>query len=267
MRGMYANKRILDKGELTQLMIIIAGLAIAAVVAIGAIASVMLNKGEAAAGCISESSGFKSGSDSARECRNMKEEAKVFSGGVITGSFGSAAENEAATSRSQKMNKQKEDFVDFSKLLEEFKKENGRYPIEIAETKSLNFVAQEEAFSDFTYNFHYCPSPEGKNYVLAGYTRTPDNKGMCITYTSNISTTPRSYYTPSDQMRRVNKKNEDIGGGSYCYNGSEGSVADRAGVTGIGGDVVPMGSNRFIIPKGGWSGINPPGSGFANAKN
>lgn len=40
MRGVYTNKRILDKGELTQLMIIIAGLAIAAVVTIGAISSV-----------------------------------------------------------------------------------------------------------------------------------------------------------------------------------------------------------------------------------
>src|SRR5699024_217299 len=138
MRGVYTNKRILDKGELTQLMIIIAGLAIAAVVTIGAISSVMLNKGESAAGCISESSGFKSGSDSARECRNMEEEAKVSSSGVIAGSFGSAAESEAATSRSQKISKQKEDFVELSKLLEEFKKKNGRYPVLNDETKSLN---------------------------------------------------------------------------------------------------------------------------------
>lgn len=266
MRYVCSEKRLLDKGELTQLMIIIAGLAIAAVVTIGAISSVMLNKGESAAGCISESSGFKSGSDSARECRNMEEEAKVSSSGVIAGSFGSAAESEAATSRSQKISKQKEDFVELSKLLEEFKKKNGRYPVLNDETKSLNFVAQEEAYADFEYNLHYCPSPDGKNYVLAGYTRTPDNKGMYITYASNKGDIPRSYYTPSDQMRRVNEKNEDIGGGSYCYNGSEGSVADRAGVTGIGGDVVDMGNNRFIVPKPGWSGINPPGKGFANAK-
>lgn len=261
-----SEKQFLDKGELSQLMIIIAGFAVAAVVVIGAISSVLLNKGESAAGCIANSNTFESGSDSARECRNMEEEARISSGGAIAGSFGSVAESKASTGRSEKMTKQKEDFVELSKLLEEFKNKNGRYPINSAETKSLNFVAQEDAYSDFEYNLHYCPSPDGKNYVVAGYTRAPESKGMYITYTSNAGTTPRSYYTPENQMRRVNEKNEDIGGGSYCYNGSKGSVADRAGVTGIGGDVVDMGNNRFTISKPGWSGINPTKNGFANVR-
>lgn len=267
MRGMYANKRILDKGELTQLMIIIAGLAVAAVVAIGAIASVMLNKGEAAAGCISESSGFKSGSDSARECKNREDEAKVFSGGVIAGSFGSAAESEAAISRSQKIAMQKEDFIEFSKLLEEFKKENGRYPIDMTETKNLNFVAQEEAYSDFPFNFHYCTTPKGENYVLAGYTASPDNIGRYITYTSNANTSPRSYYTSTNRMSYVNEENVERGGGSWCYNGVNDSIADRAGVTGIGGKMTPMGDDRFIVSKYGLNGTTSGKTGFANANN
>lgn len=266
MKIVYGNKRLLDKGELAQLMIIIAGLAVAAVVAIGLFASVLLNKGEAAAGCISQSSGFKSGSDSARECRNMEEEANVASKGVIAGSFGSAEQSKAATGSAKKIAMQKEEFIKFSEALEKYREENGSYPTTKAQTVNMNYSSNGEAFSDFEYNFHYCPSPDGKNYVAAGYSNSPDNKGMYITYISNASNTPRSYHTNAKEATRVNEKNEDIRSGSWCYNSVDGSVADRAGVTGIGGDMTPMGDNRFIIPKPGWSGINPQNTGFVNVK-
>ena len=43
-------------------------------------------------------------------------------------------------------------------------------------------------------------------------------------------------------------------------------TADRGALAlpGIGGQMTDMGDNRFIVPKHGWSGINPLNNGFAN---
>lgn len=258
------GKRFLDVGDLTQVMIIIAGIAVAAVVFIGATAGVLLNKGESAAGCIAEFSSMESGNDSVRECKNIEEEAVTASGGVITAHYGTSVDSAAFMERAQKIAMQKEDLTEITKTIEQFYEEHGRYPISKAETAGLDFTAQEEAYSDYGYNFHYCPSVDGKTYVASGFTRGPEGKGVTITYTSNKNSVPRSYYTEAKQGIRVNEQNESIGGGSWCYNGIEDSTADRAGVTGIGGDMTDMGNNRFIVPKHGWSGINTLNNGFAN---
>lgn len=79
-----------DKGDLVQTIIIIAGFAVAAVVIIGALSTTLLNKGEAAAKCISGSSTFQSGTAAKTNCLKADEAAKKASDGDIAASFGDA---------------------------------------------------------------------------------------------------------------------------------------------------------------------------------
>ena len=79
-----------DKGDLVQTIIIIAGFAVAAVVIVGALSSTLLNKGEAAAKCISGATSFTTGTDSKDNCKTADEKAKEKSDAAITGNFGAA---------------------------------------------------------------------------------------------------------------------------------------------------------------------------------
>ena len=79
-----------DKGDLVQTIIIIAGFAVAAVVIVGALSSTLLNKGEAAAKCISGATSFTSGTESKKNCSDADEKAKEKSDAAITGNFGAA---------------------------------------------------------------------------------------------------------------------------------------------------------------------------------
>lgn len=80
-----------DKGDLVQTIIIIAGFAVAAVVIVGALSSTLLNKGEAAAKCISGATSFTTGTDSKDNCKTADDDAKTKSDAAIKGNFGAAA--------------------------------------------------------------------------------------------------------------------------------------------------------------------------------
>lgn len=80
-----------DKGDLVQTIIIIAGFAVAAVVIIGALSTTLLNKGEAAAKCISNSSTFQSGTKAKEDCLEADKDAKSKSNTDIKKSFGEPA--------------------------------------------------------------------------------------------------------------------------------------------------------------------------------
>ena len=79
-----------DKGDLVQTIIIIAGFAVAAVVIVGALSSTLLNKGEAAAKCISGATSFTTGTDSKDNCKTADDDAKTKSDAAIKGNFGAA---------------------------------------------------------------------------------------------------------------------------------------------------------------------------------
>lgn len=78
-----------DKGDLVQTIIIIAGFAVAAVVIIGALSSTLMNKGQAAAECISGATSFTTGSDAKDNCKAADDDAKTNSGDAIQDNFGS----------------------------------------------------------------------------------------------------------------------------------------------------------------------------------
>lgn len=78
-----------DKGDLVQTIIIVAGFAVAAIVAIGMLSSTLMNKGEAVAGCISGSSNFTSGAQAKNNCEKADGNAQKKSGQDIKDNGGS----------------------------------------------------------------------------------------------------------------------------------------------------------------------------------
>lgn len=76
-----------DKGDLVQTIIIIAGFAVAAVVIIGALSSTLLNKGQAAAECISGGTTFTSGTEARTNCKNADDKAQEDSETAIKNNF------------------------------------------------------------------------------------------------------------------------------------------------------------------------------------
>lgn len=78
-----------DKGDLVQTIIIIAGFAVAAVVIIGALSSTLMNKGQAAAECISGGTSFTTGVAAKDNCEKADKKAKEKSEEAIEGNFGS----------------------------------------------------------------------------------------------------------------------------------------------------------------------------------
>lgn len=79
-----------DKGDLVQTIIIIAGFAVAAIVIIGGITSTLMNKGEAVAGCISDSNSFVAGDEAKKNCKAKDKKAQEESGEDITNNFGNS---------------------------------------------------------------------------------------------------------------------------------------------------------------------------------
>lgn len=259
MRGMYANKRILDKGELTQLMIIIAGLAVAAVVAIGAIASVMLNKGEAAAGCISDSSAFKSGHATKVRCKDYNETAKEKSKVVIGGSFSNptASGNVIGEQYSKEETAMRKDLQNVHERVEGFRKENGHYPTN-GDMVSLNYQVDLNNYpsEEYNWNFEYCRSFDEKDFIITVYAGNDE-----VIYVSSNNKNPVKYTAEKDKLHKFVRNGEWTGGYiSPCYSGTSYSAADRAGLSKIGSINK---ENNLVISGGGRSGLaHKQGVGF-----
>lgn len=263
MRGVYTNKRILDKGELTQLMIIIAGLAIAAVVTIGAIASVALNKGEAAAGCISDSSVFKSGHATKVRCEDYDETAKEKSKAVISGSFSNPTASGDIIEKDEEVKKQesmKQDLKNFYDVLENYKKEHGVYPSPgSANLRPLKFEVNTDNYpsEEYNWNFEYCPSLDNKEFVQVTYA----GNGK-IYYVSSNNKNPREAFLQKDEQLPFKRDGKETGGViSPCYSGTPYSIADKVGLGQVG-EFNEKGDE--LIGGIGSTGINHTGgNGFA----
>lgn len=233
--NIFSQKERVDAADLTQSIIIISGFAVAAIVAIGAITSVLLNKGEATASCISNANSFTSGNNSALECKDFNEKATEKSYSAINSNYGkNPSDNDYLETPKQKTqrekdNKMKEDLERFHETLTSFYKSNGRYPTN-AELTTLNFkVSDIKAYEgiDTRWNFDYCRSNDGQGFVsLASPGRDE------VFYVTNKNSTAKTHEVVRSEM--LFNGTESGGRISPCYSGTPYSIADAAGVSEVG---------------------------------
>lgn len=253
------NKYTLDKADLVQTIIIVAGFAVSAITVTGVTTSALMNKGEAIAGCIAQSDSFTSGNNSKQNCQALDEEATIKTNNTIVDNFGTASEKTYATEQAKHVDLQKKDLNAFGKLVEEFYKENGHYPKNRTETQSLGFTPNPDAYPDyFRWNFDYCPSLDGSGYIVVSLTQNEAKDTKTVSYVSSNNKTARSYYAnPEKEGDKADKNGQPISGGlSYCYSGVPNSAADKVGLKNIG-DVTDFGDNKYYVTKGGWSMVYP----------
>lgn len=79
-----------DKGDLVQTVIIVAAFAVAAIVIVGGISSVVISKGQAAAECINGATNFEQGAQAKTNCETADTAAQGRGATAITGNFGTA---------------------------------------------------------------------------------------------------------------------------------------------------------------------------------
>lgn len=219
-----------DAGDLTQMMIIIGGFAVAAIVFIGVITSVVFNKGESAASCIAGAGSFASGSAAKEKCEGFVDEEKAKSYNAVNSGYGYGSNNNLNASEYKKVMENSKkidvDLNEFAKKAAAFKASNGHYPKTIEELNSLSFTATKDAYpEEHGWNLEYCPSTDGESFVIAttGYNNY-------VHYTSNKNSIAQKYRLPGDDHAAT-------GGTSYpspCYSGTSYSAADRAGIKGVG---------------------------------
>ena len=77
-----------DKADLVQTIIIIAGFAVAAIVAIGALSSVLLSKSQGVAECIAGANSFSQGAESRENCSDADGAAETKARGDAEANFG-----------------------------------------------------------------------------------------------------------------------------------------------------------------------------------
>lgn len=242
-------KRVLDKAELTQTIIIIAGFAVAATVTTGALSSTLMNKGEAAAGCIAHSSGFTSGGESKVKCEELNEKATESSRGAIVGNFGTPAQVDSHNKKTAMLKAQKEDLMNFAAVLENYKKEHGEYPLDkFSSMAKIPFKVDINNYpTDYQYNFDYCRTLDKKGYIVTVHTGTDE-----LMYISSNNSTPKKY---SLSKEYIEKTREETGSFvSACYSGTEWSASDRAGLSQVG--VFDKEINNITVETRGTTGIN-----------
>ena len=234
MRGVYASKRTLDKGDLTQMIIIIAGFATAAVVAIAGIASVALNKGESAASCIAGASTLKSGHASKVKCEDYEESAREKSNAAISGNFSNASASDTVVGNeeySPEETSMRKDLKNFHDKVENFRKENGVYPTN-GDLAGFNYHVDLDNYpsEEYNWNFEYCRSLDSKEFITIVYTGEDE-----ILYVSSNNSNPKKYDVEKDKLHKVVRNGEWTGGYvSPCYSGTSYSAADRAGLSKVG---------------------------------
>lgn len=251
------NKK--DKADLVQTMIIISGFAVTAITVTGVTSSALMNKGEAIAGCIAQSDSFTSGSNSRQNCQDLNEEATMKTNNTIVDNFGTDTEKTYITEQNKHIELQKEDLNAFAKLVEEFYKENGRYPKDREETRSLGFTPNPDAYPDyFKWNFDYCPSIDSSEYIVVSLTQNESKSRKTVNYVSSNNKTAITYHAdPKQEGQKASSTGEAANGGlSYCYSKVPNSAADRAGLTDIA-EVKYFGDNKYYVKKGGWSMVYP----------
>ena len=237
-------KHILDKAELTQTIIIIAGFAVSATITTGALSSTLMNKGEAAAGCIANSSGFTSGGTAKVNCEELNEKAIENSRGAIIGSFGTPAQVDSHNKKTAILKAQKKDLMDFAKIVEQYQAKHKTLPKNPEEIlKEFPFKVDRNNYpADEAYNFDYCRTLDGTQYIVTIHTGFDETM-----YVSSNNSTPKKYAL-TKEMRKEQKNYV-----SSCYSGTDWSAADRAGLNQVG----QFDENGKIIPSTmGRNGIN-----------
>lgn len=250
-------KHILDRAELAQTMIIIAGFATAAIVTTGALTSTLMNKGEATAGCIANSGAFTAGAASKENCEELNEKATESSQGAIIGNFGTPAEVASHNEKTAMLKAQRKDLADFAKIVEQYQAKHKTLPRNPEEIlKEYPFKVDRNNYpEDEPYNLDYCRSLDGTQYIMTIYTGYEETM-----YVSSNNSTPKTYSLTKDFIEEQRK---GAGYVSSCYSGTEWSAADRAGLKQIGqfdenGKIVPSttgrnGINDYSNTTGGWA--------------
>lgn len=82
-----SGKHAADRGDLVQTIIIVAGFAVAAIVAIGGISSVLMAKSEGLAECVSGSTNFTAAGSAKADCATAESDAKTASDAGIAANF------------------------------------------------------------------------------------------------------------------------------------------------------------------------------------
>ena len=121
-----------DAGNLIQMMIIIGGFAVAAIVFIGVITSVVFNKGESAAGSSAEAGSFASGSADKEKCEGFVDEEKAKSYNAVNSGYGYGSNNNLNASEYKKVMENSKkidvDLNEFAKKAAAFKASNWTLP-------------------------------------------------------------------------------------------------------------------------------------------
>lgn len=246
-------KRILDKAELVQTIIIIASFAVAAIATTGAISSALMNKGEALAGCIAGANSFTSGSNSKDNCETLNDVAIEKSENAIVGNFGTPAEVTSLNEKTATLKAQKKDLVAFAKIVEQYQAKHETLPRNPEEIlKEFPFKIDRSNYpEEEPYNFDYCRTLDGTQYIITIHTGFDETM-----YISSNNSTPKKYAL-SKEMRNEQEKYV-----SSCYSGTPWSAADRAGLKQIGkfdenGNIVPSTTGRNGVSDnnitGGWA--------------
>lgn len=251
------------------MIVIIAGFAVSAIVVIGTLASVMLNKGESVSNCIANMNTFESGSKTKEECEKFEKEQLEKSYSAINGNYGyvpgsynylETPEQIAQKSREELMKKDLDNFYD---MLENYYAKNGQYPDTSHQLAQFNFFVDESHYpsEDYNWNFEYCESMDRQEFVVIVYTGDEDE----IMYVSSNDRQAETYVAKKEDLHKYVRNGEWTGGYiSPCYSGTSYSAADRAGL----GQVGQLNEEKNLVVAGqGSSGINhEKGTGWAQRK-
>lgn len=211
-----------DKADLTTTIIIIVGIALAAILAISALAGVSKEKGKAAAECVVASGSFDTNTSAKEECqlsmhgageKSVRDNFHNPEKGLV-----SDTNPQVYTDREKRIAR---DIKKFSIKIEDFRDEKGKYPSN-EELIELNYSADKEAYPGFYgWNLEYCTSDSGSEFIIVA--NSWDN---AILYVSSKNKQPGKYVVEGD----IHAATGGNGYPSPCFRGTSYSAADRVGI-------------------------------------
>lgn len=225
----FHNKKRLrgkDTADLSTTIIIIVGIALAAILAIAAIAGVTKEKSKATAECIVNSGNFDNSTSAKEECELSMHGSGEKS---VRDNFGNPPPGLVSDTNQQTYTANEKriarDIKKFSIKIEKFYEKHGKYPND-KELIELNYSADKEAYPGFYgWNLEYCTSYSGSEFIIAA-----NSWENTILYVSSENKQPGKYTVEGDIHAAT-------GGDGYpppCYRGTSYSAADRVGLKEIG---------------------------------
>lgn len=241
----FNNKK--DRADLTQTIIIIAGLGMVAVLAIMLIAMTAKDKGEQISHCIVDSTRFNSNDKVSLDCQSDP----------VVGNFYNSSGNPASNlDYYGNFNSDdvmiKEDLLRYALLAKDFYNDNNRY-MDNNEAAELMFETNVHSYpEEYKWNFEYCRSLNEKDYTVIVYNGNDE-----VMYVSNKNNKVGKFDVPRDELIPVVRNGVPTGGFvSPCYSNTPYSVADRVGTSQIGvldeNKMVVQGMGRSLKGSNGW---------------